>query len=165
MMEVSDEKVDRLYKILKKEAESSGYHLNPDEEFAKFLVRGLLVNEKRYGYRSCPCRLASGVKAEDIDIICPCDYRDDDLVEFDQCYCGLYVTEKVLKGEKEVTSIPERRKAEEDRKIITEEGIGISELKYPIWRCKVCGYLCARISPPEACPICRASRERFERFI
>lgn len=33
-----------------------------------------------------------------------------------------------------------------------------------IWRCKVCGYLCARESPPETCPICNVGRERFEEF-
>ncbi len=74
-MAVSPEEVDRLYERLKREAEAGGYHLNPDVEFTKELVRGLLVNEKRYGYWSCPCRLASGRKEEDIDIICPCDYR------------------------------------------------------------------------------------------
>jgi rubrerythrin len=28
----------------------------------------------------------------------------------------------------------------------------------------VCGYLCAREHPPGVCPICKAKRERFERF-
>jgi len=35
----------------------------------------------------------------------------------------------------------------------------------PVWRCTVCGYLCARNAPPEVCPICKAGKERFERFI
>ena len=30
---------------------------------------------------------------------------------------------------------------------------------------KVCGYLCARNNPPETCPICKAKRERFAKFI
>lgn len=33
-----------------------------------------------------------------------------------------------------------------------------------VWRCKVCGYLCARTGPPETCPICKVSRDRFELF-
>ncbi|MFQ3675710.1 MAG: rubredoxin-like domain-containing protein, partial [Endomicrobiia bacterium] len=41
----------------------------------------------------------------------------------------------------------------------------LSSLSLPIWRCKVCGYLCARESPPEVCPICKAKKERFEKFI
>jgi len=83
---VTPEEVDRLYERLRKEAEAGGYHLNPDVEFTKALVRGLLTNEKRYGYQACPCRLASGRNEEDLDIVCPCDYRDADVVEFDACY-------------------------------------------------------------------------------
>ncbi len=83
---IAPEEIDRLYEKLKKEAEAGGYHLNPDAEFTKALVKGLLVNEKRYGYQACPCRLAAGRKEEDLDIICPCDYRDADVVEFDACY-------------------------------------------------------------------------------
>jgi ferredoxin-thioredoxin reductase catalytic chain len=83
---VAPEEVDRLYEKLKKEAEAGGYHLNPDAEMTKALVKGLLTNEKRYGYQACPCRLAAGRKEEDLDIVCPCDYRDADVVEFDACY-------------------------------------------------------------------------------
>jgi ferredoxin-thioredoxin reductase catalytic chain len=53
---------------------------------SKALVKGLLVNEKRYGYQACPCRLAAGRREEDQDIVCPCDYRDADVVESDSCY-------------------------------------------------------------------------------
>ena len=86
MDEIPAVEIDRLYERLKREAEAGGYHLNPDVEFTKQLVAGLLVNEKRYGYWACPCRLASGKKDEDLDIICPCDYRDPDLLDYDACY-------------------------------------------------------------------------------
>jgi ferredoxin-thioredoxin reductase catalytic chain len=83
---VAPEEVDRLYEKLKKEAEAGGYHLNPDADMTGALVKGLLTNEKRYGYQACPCRLAAGRIEEDLDIVCPCDYRDADVVEFDACY-------------------------------------------------------------------------------
>ncbi len=63
--------VEKLYKRLNHDAESSGYHLNPDIDFTKDLVNSLIINEKRYGYWVCPCRLASGKKSEDLD-----NYRD-----------------------------------------------------------------------------------------
>jgi ferredoxin-thioredoxin reductase catalytic chain len=85
-IEVSQEDIDRLYLRLNKEAEAGGYHLNPDVSFTKDLVKGLLVNEKRYGYQGCPCRLLSENKLDDLDIICPCDYRDADILEYDACY-------------------------------------------------------------------------------
>ena len=159
--------VDRLTEELREDAESGGYHLNPDMEVTGGLVEGLLVNETRYGYRCCPCRLASGNKDEDLDIICPCDYRDPDVEEHDACYCGLYVSESVINGEKTVNSIPERRPPREQRKSVKPmTGKNPAEgLPLPVWRCRVCGYLCARDGPPGVCPICKAGKERFERFM
>jgi ferredoxin-thioredoxin reductase catalytic chain len=164
---INQEEIDRLFKRLDREAEAGGYHLNPDTPFTKELVKGLLINEKRYGYWACPCRLASGNKEEDLDIICPCDYRDPDLTDYGACYCALYVSQEVLKGEKKLQPIPERRPPDEERKKPQPEPktAGISSLPLPVWRCKVCGYLCAREGPPEVCPICKAKKERFERFI
>jgi ferredoxin-thioredoxin reductase catalytic subunit len=165
--EVSDEEITALHQRLGREAEEGGYHLNPDGPFVRGLVRGLLVNTKRYGYMSCPCRLASGVKREDLDIICPCDYRDPDLAEFGACYCALYVSDDVLSGRKKGGSIPERRPPPEARgKAIPVAGTALPfSLKYPVFRCRVCGYLCARSEPPDICPVCKAKRDRFERFL
>jgi ferredoxin-thioredoxin reductase catalytic chain len=164
--EVAIAEIDGLYERLFREAESAGYHLNPDVEFAKGLIKGLIVNEKRYGYRACPCRLAAGKKKDDLDIICPCDYRDPDLNEFEACYCALYVSDAVRRGEKKAGSIPERRLPPGERKKESQKaGMRPSGLSLPVWRCKVCGYLCAREQPPEVCPICKAKKDRFERFM
>src|SRR4030042_1086246 len=95
---ITVEEINSLYETLHKEATVGGYHLNPDVDFTKELIKGLIVNEKRYGYRACPCRLASGKKEEDLDIICPCNYRDPDLDDFGACYCALYVNEAIAEG-------------------------------------------------------------------
>lgn len=161
MTHVDEDKVEKLYNRLFEEAEASGYHLNPDVEFTKELVKSLLINEERYGYWACPCRLASGIKKEDLDIICPCDYRDADLNDYGTCFCGLYVSSEVLKGEKQVQPIPERRGQKREQAISYTP----TSLAYPVWRCKVCGYLCAREKPPEVCPVCKAKKDRFEVFM
>ena len=88
-----------LYQRLKAEGEAAGYTLNSDVDFVLDLMDGLLTNEERYGYGSCPCRLADGVRERDLDIICPCDYRDPDLDEWGACYCALYVSEAMLHGD------------------------------------------------------------------
>jgi ferredoxin-thioredoxin reductase catalytic chain len=165
---ISPEQVDALYTRLDQEAEAAGYHLNPDREFTRGLVEGLLVNEQRYGYPSCPCRLAQGDKQKDLDIICPCDYRDADLVEWDACYCALYVSDEVLHGERQAQAIPERRPPEgrrpQERPVAPPASAPVAAPPLPVWRCRVCGYLCAREQPPGVCPICKAKRDRFERF-
>jgi ferredoxin-thioredoxin reductase catalytic chain len=154
-----------LYERLKSEAEAAGYFLNPDVPFVLDLMDGLLTNQTRYGYTSCPCRLAEGVREKDLDIICPCDYRDPDLSEFGACYCALYVSEDIARGERMAEPVPERRGAGGTRQTAhAEELVGFTRGGMPVWRCKVCGYLCARPQPPLKCPICHVERERFERF-
>ncbi|MFW3146475.1 MAG: ferredoxin-thioredoxin reductase catalytic domain-containing protein [Thermoplasmatota archaeon] len=173
--EPSPEEIDRIFRKLDKNAEDGGYHLNPDEEFTKDLVWGLMMNERRYGYRACPCRLADGDIEKDRDIICPCDYRDPDLNEFGACYCALYVNDEIRSGVKKPKPIPERRPSEEERerlrkekeernKEIASQGGVSSKFPLPVWRCSVCGYLCAREEPPLICPVCKAKKDRFERF-
>ncbi|MGD0080808.1 MAG: ferredoxin-thioredoxin reductase catalytic domain-containing protein [Methanoregula sp.] len=157
--------VENLYQTLNREAEAGGYHLNPDIEFTKNLVRGLMKNERRYGYRSCPCRLASGKRAEDLDIICPCDYRDPDIAEYGACYCSLYVNNLIRAGEHLLFPVPERRPPRSQRSLKTVMATPGPILPFPVWRCKVCGYLCARDQPPDVCPICKATKDRFERFM
>lgn len=163
---MSDDPITARRDRLSREAESAGYHLNPDAEFSLGLVEGLLTNEQRYGYPSCPCRLATGDGARDLDIVCPCDYRDPDLAEFGACYCALYVSGEVWEGKRPARPIPERRPPGglEGRDPAPTGGPPPGEARLPVWRCRVCGYLCARDEPPGVCPICKAKKERFERF-
>ena len=98
------------------------------------------------------------------------NYKDfsDKLLEWGACYCGLYVSEEVLRGERPLQSIPERRPPEGQRpqeRAPRAPAVSVTQLPLPVWRCRVCGYLCAREQPPAVCPICKAKRDRFERFM
>jgi ferredoxin-thioredoxin reductase catalytic chain len=167
LSEVTEQEITERFDTLLREAGEGGYHLNPDIAFTRNLVRGLLVNQRRFGYQACPCRLAAGKRGEDLDIICPCDYRDPDLNDYGACYCALYVSTAVLQGKEPVRSIPERRPPRSERRAQKEQGPwkGTAALAFPVWRCRVCGYLCAMDKPPLTCPICKAAQDRFERFM
>ena len=101
--------VQQLYDKLRMEAKIGGYNLNPDETITRDLVSGLLVNEERYGYRACPCRLASGDRGHDRDIYCPCVYREPDVREYGGCYCNLYVSKEWNEEKIPHEYVPERR--------------------------------------------------------
>jgi ferredoxin-thioredoxin reductase catalytic chain len=101
--------VEQLYEMLKRIQEPKGYHFRRDQEWVFDLLAGLLQNRERYGYMCCPCRLASGDRDADRDIICPCVYRDADLQEYGSCYCNLYVTDAWNEGKMPVVNVPERR--------------------------------------------------------
>jgi ferredoxin-thioredoxin reductase catalytic subunit len=145
------------------DSKSKGYYLTSDENLLKDLLEGLRENEERYGYPSCPCRIGTGNFEQDRDIICPCDYRDLDIVEYGRCYCSLYVNQEVFEGKKEFEPIPERRPLD---KQIT--GIGLEDTKTQsietrkLFFCKQCGYVTFRDEPPYICPICKAKRDFFK---
>lgn len=101
-----------LYDLLKKAQEPKGYFFNKDKEWVLSILQDLLVNKDRYGYTSCPCRLASGDREKDRDIMCPCVYRTEDVKEFGSCYCNLYVSRDWNNGKISRRYVPERRPPE-----------------------------------------------------
>ena len=158
------------------DANTYGYHLTPDPELLQGFLEGLKVNEERYGYPSCPCRLASGNFEFDRDIICPCDYRDPDVAQYGTCYCRLYVSKAVFES-KVLPDVPERRPLEKQNRVY---GTGVAkadtlqtqektvepkkqteDVVKRLWYCKQCGYVVFREDPPYICPICKAKKEMF----
>jgi ferredoxin-thioredoxin reductase catalytic chain len=102
-------KVDELYATLKRIQEPKGYFFSRDREKVSDILAGLLANRERYGYMCCPCRLASGDREQDRDIICPCAYREADVREYGSCYCNLYVSAAWNEGKIAAVYVPERR--------------------------------------------------------
>jgi len=98
-----------LHELLKNVQETKGYFFNRDKDLVFELLRSLLLNKDRYGYMSCPCRLASGDKETDKDIICPCVYRAPDVAEYGSCYCALYVSREWNENSRPHVYVPERR--------------------------------------------------------
>jgi len=103
---------EKLYEQLRKVQEPKEYFFNKDRERTLDLLRSLLQNKERYGYMACPCRLASGKREEDKDILCPCEYREPDVKAFGSCYCSLYVSREWNEGKISHEYVPERRPPE-----------------------------------------------------
>jgi len=100
---------EKLYETLKKAQAPKGYYFNSDKKKVMELLDSLIVNKTRYGYMSCPCRLASGDRDKDKDILCPCVYREADVKEYGSCYCNLYVSKKWNEDKIPHEYVPERR--------------------------------------------------------
>lgn len=170
--------IEKVRQRAEADAKTYGYFLNPDPEFLQDLLEGLKQNEERYGYPSCPCRVAAGKLELDRDIICPCDYRDPDVAEFGDCYCALYMRKDLYEGKTPISPIPERRPREKqacaystapvtsvratgEKALPAEFAEQPTEIKKKLWYCKQCGYVVFREDPPYICPICKAKREMF----
>ncbi len=101
---VTTKQIEGLLEWIRNTADAFGCKVNPDKAILQSILDGLIKNERRYGYRSCPCRLASGDYLKDSDIICPCAYMSWDLEVYGRCYCALYVTDKYIAKD---TSLPQ----------------------------------------------------------
>jgi ferredoxin-thioredoxin reductase catalytic subunit len=84
-----DEK--QLIEISKKYAESQDFKLNPDKKTLDRIIKGLLENEKKYGFKYCPCRMVTGDPEKDKPKICPCKWHKDEIKRMGHCLCGLFV--------------------------------------------------------------------------
>lgn len=104
--------VEKLYEMLSKTQEARGYYFNKDKGMVFELLEGLITNKERYGYMVCPCRLSSGDREKDRDIMCPCVYREEDVREYGSCYCNLYVSKDWNEGKVPNIFVPERRPAD-----------------------------------------------------
>ena len=103
---------EQVRDFMKRTAENKGWFLTPDSEHKRFLVEGFIVNTERYGYLQCPCRDSWGNREKDRDILCPCAYAAEDIEEFGQCFCGLFLDKQVFREGGAEGSIPERRPEE-----------------------------------------------------
>ena len=101
--------VQKLYEMLKKSQEPKGFYFSNNKEMVFELLQGLIDNKSRYGYMCCPCRLASGDRKKDKDIMCPCIYREEDVQNYGSCYCNLYVSREWNEGKIPHDYVPERR--------------------------------------------------------
>jgi ferredoxin-thioredoxin reductase catalytic subunit len=101
-----------LFEMLKKVQEPKGFFFNRDKDWVLTILNDLLFNKNRYGYMSCPCRLATGNRDKDRDIFCPCAYRQEDVKEYGSCYCNLYVSKEWNEDKIEHQYVQERRPPE-----------------------------------------------------
>lgn len=110
---------DGMKEYVKKVSSKNNWILNKNQDAFQDLINGLVDNKKYYDYQSCPCRLASGNRELDRDLICPCNYASDDVKEFGACYCNLYLRPDYYETiNKEFLVVPERRPYEKEKAVM-----------------------------------------------
>ena len=72
--------------------ESNDFMLNPDQAHVSMVIDGLFVNEENCGLKLCPCRVRDGSRKCDLELICPCNFKSQDIWKTEgRCWCGLFV--------------------------------------------------------------------------
>ena len=88
--------VEQLISLWQAFAQREGsFVLNPDAERVLLLAKGVLSNEKNYGLKYCPCRMTTGRRAEDLKLICPCNFKvQKTWMEKRECWCSLFLEKR-----------------------------------------------------------------------
>jgi ferredoxin-thioredoxin reductase catalytic subunit len=118
-------------------AQSQGFKLNPDKEHVDYIIKGLLANESKSGFRYCPCKVVTGKKEIDSFIICPCATHRQEMEEMSHCHCNLFVkTETGLHDPYMRDKLHDRRHYNRD--IVTQRRIAFPEHPSQNGICSVC---------------------------
>ncbi|NIO21348.1 MAG: ferredoxin:thioredoxin reductase [Candidatus Aenigmarchaeota archaeon] len=81
-----------IRRIWERFAENKDFMLNPDEKHVDMLADGVLANEKKFGLKLCPCRLRDGTRETDLSLICPCNFKTQEVwAKEGRCWCGLFI--------------------------------------------------------------------------
>ncbi|MHC1625434.1 MAG: ferredoxin-thioredoxin reductase catalytic domain-containing protein, partial [Methermicoccaceae archaeon] len=64
---------------------------NPDLETTIVVVQGLAARKEQFKRPYCPCRLMNP-DSDNRDIICPCDYMEQEIAEDGECHCKLFMS-------------------------------------------------------------------------
>lgn len=85
---------DEFGRAIERLTEANEFKINPDRERVSLLLTGILDNARNHGLKYCPCRLRTKDFAEDLKIVCPCNFTIHETYkgqERGECWCGLFV--------------------------------------------------------------------------
>ncbi len=85
-------RTEEFISVLREWTTHNDFKLNPDTEHISFTIEGILRNERTVGLKYCPCRVPSGNFEEDLKLICPCNFVEQETWEEQgRCWCGLFI--------------------------------------------------------------------------
>jgi ferredoxin-thioredoxin reductase catalytic subunit len=82
---------EALKKAWERFTEGKDFKLNPDDAHVDMVATGVLENKGKYGMTLCPCRLRDGTKERDLELVCPCKFKEQKTWKDEgMCWCGLF---------------------------------------------------------------------------
>ena len=92
----SAERKESLRYLFERVVDPLGYKFTPDAELADFLLEQEVKLEQDHGAPFCPCQGRTGVRADDMLIVCPCiPFHREHFDKMKRCWCGLFVHKDV----------------------------------------------------------------------
>ena len=82
---------EALEKDIEEYAPKVGIKVNPNKKRVQEVITGLLKKKGKYDENYCPCRIVTGNKKKDEEIICPCVFHRGEIGLQGHCLCQLFV--------------------------------------------------------------------------
>lgn len=82
--------VKKQHRWIKKYTAQKNYALNPSWMMSTNLEIWLSEMEATFGKRYCPCFEPSGDEKLDRQMMCPCEFIEDEIKEYGTCHCALF---------------------------------------------------------------------------
>jgi ferredoxin-thioredoxin reductase catalytic chain len=87
---------EALRYLYQRVVEPMGFKFTPDAAMVDDLLEAEVKLEQDFGAPYCPCQMRTGVRAEDMQIVCPCiPFHREHFDKMRRCWCGLFVHEDV----------------------------------------------------------------------
>lgn len=85
-------RLEEFLGILRDWVDGKDFALNSDEEHLGFTLEGILRCERQQGLKYCPCRVITEDFNNDLELICPCNFKiQKTWEEQGRCWCGLFI--------------------------------------------------------------------------
>ncbi len=92
----SAERKESLHYLFERVVEPMGFKFTPDEAMVDELLEQEVQFEHDLGAPYCPCQMRTRVRAEDMQIVCPCiPFHRAHFDKMRRCWCGLFVHQDV----------------------------------------------------------------------
>lgn len=76
---------------LDKHLATKSFRFNPDQSAVDNLITAMVKRHEKAGEFYCPCRVVTKNREQDVKIICPCVYHEDEVKNDGHCKCWLFV--------------------------------------------------------------------------
>lgn len=76
--------------------QSPTVRLTDRQDEIDLLSKGVIENLGSKGQRYCPCRITTGDRTKDLNLICPCNFtRQQTFKESGECWCSLFIRREI----------------------------------------------------------------------
>lgn len=88
------EHVEEIRKRIEEFLKDKSYSFNPDPDIVNSILKAMTKRYIKHGKDYCPCRVVTGDKEKDEQIVCPCVFHQREVEDDGHCHCMLFTRQQ-----------------------------------------------------------------------